>query len=865
MNNFYVSSLSNLDTSLSNAGGKGLSLSRMIRSGLPVPDGFYVSTAAYRSFILLNDLQGTIDRAYASVDINQPRSVENVSKLIRDRILDAPIPQGIIGAVKEVYNQLVCSSGDGTVAVRSSATAEDLPEASFAGQQDTFLNIHGIDQVLIAIRKCWASLWTARAMTYRAQYGFDTADLALAVVVQCMVPAQVAGVLFTINPVSGSTDQVLISGSWGLGEAVVSGAVTPDTLVVDKRTGKVIHSEIGQKLVQTVVVENGTTELAVPENLQNSAVLKDDQVMKLINLARRVEALFGVPQDIEWALTEDEVYLLQARPITTINQDPPSSVSHNATLDGDYMWTNMIVGEVFPTAVTPATWSIWEDLFNSLSFGDVPGIGNIAGRPYLNYSLTYSFLLKMVRNHDRVMETIKDMIGTPPEGMAVPSFPVPWRTILFKVIPQEFKKELKKKQLKKNFSQYISEVRSQCFELKEQIKVSDESELVSLWNDHIWPLWQETHLLQDGLNEDLQGLTKKLKSALTKYQSVIDVNTLLTSIQSGDLASLGPVVGLDKVQRGELTHQEYLELFGHRGPNENELAELRPYENENWLDEQLAAFSSSPVNVSAQLKKRKFEFNTYMNEVTAQLPLKKARQVIHLIEQTAKVNADREAIRSELTRVIDLIRVFFINGGDLTGYQDDVFFLTIDELIASLSGQIQGDQPIALRKKRFEQERSLPKLPTWILGHFDPFEWASKPNHRSDAYSSQAILTQQPDIAARNEGIIHGQPGSSGHVEGLVRRLDDPADGDKLQAGEILVTSTTNIGWTPLFPRAGAVVTDIGGSLSHAAIVARELGIPAVVGCRDATIRLQTGDRVRVDGASGMIEILETVKGTPNE
>lgn len=860
----YVFSLSDHQTSLRNAGGKGLSLSRMIRYGLPVPDGFYVSTEAYQEFISINNLQVAIDKTYELVDIERPQSVEEISKTIRDLILEAPIPPDIVEAVRAAYEQLVSYSRQSAVAVRSSATAEDLPEASFAGQQDTFLNIQGVDQVLVAVRKCWASLWTARAMTYRERYGFDTADLALSVIVQCMVPAKAAGVLFTVNPVSGNNDQVLISGSWGLGEAVVSGSVTPDSLVVNKQTGEIMSSEIGCKLVQTVADENGTSESIVPENMQNVAVLQSDQVMELINLAKRVEVLFGVPQDIEWAITEDQAYLLQSRPITTIGQNVPSSVTHNATLDGDYMWTNMIVGEVFPAAVTPATWSIWEDLFNSLSFGDVPGIGNIAGRPYLNYSLTYSFLLKMVRNHDRVMETIKDMVGLPPEGMATPSFPVPWRTILFKVIPQEFKKELKKQQLKKDFSKTLSDIRERCNALKQQIELSDEAELVVLWQEEIWPLWQDTHLLQDGMNEDLQGLTQKLKTGLMKYPSEIDSNTLLTSIQSGNLASLGPVVSLEKVQRGELTRQAYLELFGHRGPNENELAEPRPYEDGNWLDEQLKAFSGAPVNVSAQLENRKLEFETLQKELAAQLPPKASKEIIRRIEEIAKVNTDREAIRSELTRVVDLIRVFFLNGGELSGYRNDVFFLTVDELIASLSGQALGDVPIEQRKQRFEQEKALPKLPTWILGRFDPFEWAADPNRRMDAYDSRAMIRPRPQDTAGERNVIHGQPGSLGHVEGFVRRIDDPAYGDKLQAGEILVTGTTNIGWTPIFPRAGAVVTDIGGSLSHAAIVARELGIPAVVGCRDATIRLHTGDRVLIDGAQGIVEILELIEGPRN-
>ena len=187
----------------------------------------------------------------------------------------------------------------------------------------------------------------------------------------------------------------------------------------------------------------------------------------------------------------------------------------NATLAEDYLWTNMIVGEVFPTTTTPSTWSVWEELFSSLSFGDASAIGNIAGRPYLNYSLTYSFLLKLTRKHDRVIGVIKDSIGVPPAGVGIPSFPVPWKTVLFQLLPREFSKGLKKGKLTRDAPEFLADIQDRCHELWRRIEDAQGDELISLWKDDILPPWQEIHLLQDKMNEELQGLTRRLKTELT--------------------------------------------------------------------------------------------------------------------------------------------------------------------------------------------------------------------------------------------------------------------------------------------------------------------------------------------------------------
>jgi pyruvate,water dikinase len=225
-----------------------------------------------------------------------------------------------------------------------------------------------------------------------------------------------------------------------------------------------------------------------------------------------------------------------------------------------------------------------------------------------------------------------------------------------------------------------------------------------------------------------------------------------------------------------------------------------------------------------------------------------------MIDQVVEANTLREATRAELTRLVSVIRAWFLRAGELAGLGDGAFFLTVDEVVDVLSGDKSAAAHIPARRQAYEKQRALPPLPAWIRGRFDPFQWAADPNHRKDVFDVHRPVAPS---APGTDHVIKGQPGSAGRVEGIVQRIDRPEEGNRLQQGEILVTSTTNVGWTPLFPRAAAVVTDIGGSLSHAAIVARELGIPAVVGCGDATIRLRSGDRVRVDGGKGIVEILE--------
>ncbi len=299
--------LSDTQATLETVGGKGMSLAKMIQAGFPVPDGFHITTEAYWAFVAANELQTKILAALKDVDASLPATLEAAFATIGGLFADSKIPDDLASPIVIAYESLANRE---SVAVRSSATAEDLPDASIAGQQESFLNVRGEQELLVAVKKCWASLWTARAISYRARQNISLERVSLAIVVQTLVPADAAGILFTANPVNGKYDQMVINAAWGLGEAVVGGAVTPDSLTVSKPTGRVIHRETAEKQVMTVRTESGTSDQPVPDHLKKAPVLSDKQAVILVRMGTKIEKLYNTPMDIEWALWKGRFAIL---------------------------------------------------------------------------------------------------------------------------------------------------------------------------------------------------------------------------------------------------------------------------------------------------------------------------------------------------------------------------------------------------------------------------------------------------------------------------------------------------------------------------------------------------------------------------
>jgi rifampicin phosphotransferase len=331
------------------AGGKGANLGELSSAGLPVPAGFVVTTGAYDAFVEASGIKGEI-LALAS-RAEDPASFEAASEWIGALFFRSGFPEELAEEVRTAYEQMA-REGQTAVAVRSSATAEDLPGASFAGQQQTFLNVRGQGAVLEAVKRCWASLWTARAMAYRRRQGTDPVSVSLAVVVQQMVHSDAAGVMFTANPANGRRDEAVINAAWGLGESVVSGSVTPDFTIVEKEGERVKSRDTADKEVRTVYTADGTGEQTVPEAWRRQAVLDDQAAAELVRYGTRIENLYGSPQDVEWALADGRLFILQARPVTNLSPPPLEDAHWEPPFPGSVWWRRQVV-ENLPEPLSP--------------------------------------------------------------------------------------------------------------------------------------------------------------------------------------------------------------------------------------------------------------------------------------------------------------------------------------------------------------------------------------------------------------------------------------------------------------------------------------------------------------------------------
>ncbi|MCA2221775.1 PEP/pyruvate-binding domain-containing protein [Nonomuraea aurantiaca] len=816
---------------LATAGGKGASLARLTRAGLPVPGGFHITTEAYRAFAA--DFRDRILDAAAAGD------AAGIAALFAGH----DMPAAVAAEIRTAYEAL---GDDVPVAVRSSATAEDLPGMSFAGQQDTYLNIRG-DALLDAVKRCWASLWNARAIAYREQNGVPHDDVALAVVVQRLVDADAAGVMFTANPVNGARDEIVINASWGLGEAVVGGQVTPDTVVV--RHGAVAESRIGDKTVMTVRTPSGTREEPVPEELRRRAVLDPAQTAELATLGSRIEELYGTPMDVEWARRDGSFFIVQARPITGIKQPVEE---WNDSLKGEYLWTGGNLGEAIPDVMTPVTWSfVRMFIHEAMAASALPGfdlVGNIGGRFYMNLSVMYTMAISLgMRSR---LGAVEQIFGKLPPGLDVPLLKVSRWEIVKKVVPLGINIQKRVRTNLKGMPAFLATARRRAEELRARVATTETgAELAALWEREIEPYVVTSCRTLEAAGRQGGATLVYTRDKLRKMMGDVDAEAMLTGANTdGELASLGPVIGLGRLARGEIDRDTFAQLYGHRGPHEFEVSIPRPGEDPAWIDAQLAGLRDVSADTDALLARQKKAREEAWARFAQRYPRQEAR-MRDRVTRWNKVVRDRETARSENMRAFWVLRAFVLRAGELTGHGDDLFFLYLEEILGLLRGDASALERVAARRATYEMYAALPPYPTLIVGHFDPVRWAADPDRRGDIYDARGGSVPVSDT-------VTGFPGAPGIVEGIARVISSPEDGDRLKPGEILVTTLTNIGWTPMFPRAAAVVTDMGAPLSHASIVARELGIPAVVGTGNATMRLHDGDRVRVDGEAGTVELL---------
>lgn len=710
-------------------------------------------------------------------------------------------------------------------AVRSSALSEDSAQASFAGEFESVLNVMKDDDIKNAIYTVFRSGESDRVKIYSNIQGLNGAHQ-IAVVVQLMVQPVMSGVLFTADPITGSYANMKGNFVYGLGEQLVSGESNAYDFKITRPKGK----------------------YEGPGDFKKYA-------SSLYKYASSLAEEFGSQQDIEWAVTNEKLYILQARPITTLTAGNPDTYEINESLAVDELWVNTNVGEAIPDVVTPLTWSLIRALDNESGF--IPGYylwsGNICGRIYSNISQRVSVIASLYgMSIKQSMKLLGEVFGYLSDTIDMPQYTFKRLKLIKEMLPGI--KRLLKNTMKanKDMKEYIMKIPDWCRNMAKKVNSAKSGdELKNLWENELKPYnykaWWE---LQASGTKAVLALN--LSKKLTEMMGTEDAGALLSNLSGkSQLASLGPVVGISKVLKGEINREEYLKQYGHRGPHEFELSIPDPSEDETWLECQIEEYKKSDMDAEKLIKKQHIQYEDALKRFSEKYPGKE-EWLKKKLEKASEGARLREEARSEFVRVFRIDRIFALKAGELTGLGVDVFFLYIDEILDLISGNKTKVKFIPERRKNYEKYKELPPFPSIIRGRFNPHEWMKNPDRRMDYYDSTMPINTVVDSE-----ILKGFPGAAGRIEGKVRILINPEEGYKLEAGEILVATTTNVGWTPIFPKAAAVITDVGAPLSHAAIVAREIGIPAVVGCGNATARLKTGDRVMVDGGQGIVYIFD--------
>ena len=537
----------------------------------------------------------------------------------------------------------------------------------------------------------------------------------------------------------------------------------------------------------------------------------------------------------------------------------PDPLCWNDSLNGDYLWTNTNFGEAVTEVMTPLAWSILRFTLNDWEY--LPGMsttGNIGGYPYLNISIFASIFKALRRSRKDLLDTMEGTLYMHlPDEVEIPLIQLTSRQVLSS-LPGLMRIQLKQKQGIRQLPAYL-ETNPQWFQqMRQRIRnTASKAALLSLWHDEIKAHIKRGVWIVLGTATYSSDYTIPLRRELESLVGPEDASILIANVSGSEglLPSLGPLVGLSRVASGEMGKDAYVQAYGHRGPHEFEISVPRPAEDPHWLDSQIARFHDQPVDIGELISRQREAYHAAWQRLSSRHP-SRAESLKPRIAESARRVRMREAARSEYTRDRWLIRLFALRAGELAGVGNDIFFLTLNDVFELIRGDGDPSALIPHRRETYLEYKRLPPYPPIIRGAFEPFRWAADPNRPTDIYIPPSPQNVSREFKESPPKVLRGAAGSAGCVEGLVRRLDDPAEADDLLFGEILVTSRTDISWTPLFPRLGAVVTDVGAPLSHAAIVARELGIPAVVGCAGATARLKTGDRVIVDGSKGYVEII---------
>ncbi|EJQ95773.1 phosphoenolpyruvate synthase [Bacillus cereus] len=855
-------------TQLSLVGGKGLNLGELSNiQGIQVPEGFCVTTIGYEKAIEQNEAFQALLSQLAMLKIEDRAQIAEISKKIRETIMEVEIPSDVVEAVAHYLSRF---GNEHAYAVRSSATAEDLPYASFAGQQDTYLNIIGKEAILQHVRKCWASLFTDRAVIYRMQNGFEHSQVSICVVVQRMVFPQASGILFTADPITCNRKVLAIDASFGLGEALVSGLVSADNY-------KVKEGEIAEKMIATkklaiyALKEGGTETKQINLAQQKIQTLTEQQILQLAQIGRQIEAYFGCPQDIEWCLVNDTFYIVQSRPITTLYPIPEANDQEN------HVYVSVGHQQMMTDPLKPLGMS----LFQLTSFGPRFQAG---GRLFVDVAqrlaspASRELLLNTIGNSEPL---IKDALTTVIE-----------RDDFIKLLPDDVKEKSLGKSMPPTSSQpqiendpaivmdLIKNSQASIEELKQNIQtksglgvldfiLEDIQQLkkilfhpqsmavlmagmnASSWINEKMEQWLGEKNVADTLSQSVQNnITSEMGLALLDVADVIrpypEVIAYLQHIE--DDSFLDELVKFEGGDKAQDAIYAFLNKYGMRCSGEIDITKTRWSEKPTTI---IPMILNNIRDFETGAGKRKFEAGL-------QEALKKEEELLerlqHLPDGKQKIEETKRMISNirnfigyrEYPKYGMINRYFIYKQAILKEAEqlvqnsviheiEDIYYLTFEELHEVVCTNKLDCKVINNRKNEFKLYEKL--IPPRVI--------TSDGEIITGKYKRENLPTE----------AIVGLPVSSGVIEGRARVILNMEDAD-LEDGDILVTAFTDPGWTPLFVSIKGLVTEVGGLMTHGAVIAREYGLPAVVGVENATKLIKDGQRIRVHGTEGYIEIL---------
>jgi pyruvate,water dikinase len=844
-------------------GGKGARLGELSRiEGIRVPAGFCVPSDAFRR--IMADAP-SIDERLVRLSRLSPDDRETICTLsaqIRRSIEGIAIPDdlaaGITGALIRLGEQAA-------YAVRSSATAEDLPTASFAGQHDTYLNVVGSVAILQHVSRCWASLFTERAVTYRLRNGFDHEKVSMAVVVQQMVFPQAAGVLFTADPVTSNRKVVSVEAIFGLGEALVSGQVNADVYTV--RGGEVLAKAIATKqLALHASPGGGTQELAMTRERQEEPALTDAQIVRLAQLGRRIEAHFGHPQDIEWCLDDDGFQIVQSRPITTLFPIPVAGDREN------HVYVSVGHQQMMTDPMKPLGLSLWQ-LTTPRPMAEAGGRLFVDVAPALGSPTTRSGILEVLGRSDPLIgdalqtilqrgDVIPTLPGEVPSGSPPDGAPADGETdpaIVAELIGRSEASlaTLRREIATQSGSGLLELIFADLQELK-RILFDPQSHGVfmsameaSWWlNDHL-QAWLGEKNAADTLSQSVpHNVTSEMGLALLDVADVIrpypEVVAFLQHVE--DESVLDELPALEGGSEARDAIVDYLEKFGMRCVGEIDITRPRWSERPTTL---VPLILANIKNFEPGAGERRFEQGRQEawdkeQELLARLRElpdgeRKADETKRRVDRVRNFIGYREYPKYHMvSRYFVYKRALLEEAGRLVRShvlreKEDIFFLTLPELHDVVRTNQVDDQLIRTRKDAFRSYRALTP----------PRVFTSDGEVVAGSY-------RRADVPA---SALVGLAVSAGTIEGRARVIHDMAEAD-LEAGDILVTAFTDPSWTPVFVAVAGLVTEVGGLMTHGAVIAREYGLPAVVGVVHATRLIRDGQKIRVNGTDGYVEIL---------